>query len=195
LIGAASSATTKLRGAVHGSGGAEPVEPVAGLGPGVDRAGCHGVDADAGGAVLRGSGTGHRRDRGLGGAIRGAFGQADAPGHAADVDDAAGAAGCHAWRDDLSSFECALIGADATTRALIASKGHALRALPDDDRGIATTTIRAFAACDLNISRTARELYVHPNTVRYRLAQIARTTGHDPRTFAGLTELVCVLEV
>jgi DNA-binding PucR family transcriptional regulator len=36
---------------------------------------------------------------------------------------------------------------------------------------------------------------VHPNTIRYRLAQIAIRTGHDPRTFAGLAELVCILEL
>jgi DNA-binding PucR family transcriptional regulator len=37
-------------------------------------------------------------------------------------------------------------------------------------------------------------MHVHPNTVRYRLQQIAARTGFDPRTFAGLVELTCVLE-
>ena len=37
-------------------------------------------------------------------------------------------------------------------------------------------------------------MYVHPNTVRYRLARIAASTGHDPRTFSGFAELICVLE-
>jgi len=41
----------------------------------------------------------------------------------------------------------------------------------------------------LNIARDAQQLYVHPSTVRYRLARIADATGYDPRTFAGLTEL------
>jgi sugar diacid utilization regulator len=36
---------------------------------------------------------------------------------------------------------------------------------------------------------------VHPNTVRYRLQQIAAKTGHDPRTFSGLVDLLCILEV
>ena len=31
--------------------------------------------------------------------------------------------------------------------------------------------------------------------IRYRLQQIATKTGHDPRTFAGLVELLCVLEI
>ena len=37
-------------------------------------------------------------------------------------------------------------------------------------------------------------MHVHPNTVRYRLQQIATKTGYDPRTFAGLTDLICILE-
>ncbi|MCW3046511.1 MAG: hypothetical protein JWO74_795 [Solirubrobacterales bacterium] len=97
--------------------------------------------------------------------------------------------------DELSSLECALLGADATTRVLIASKSRPLLELPDDDRAVATTTIRAFATCDMNIARAAQQLYVHPNTVRYRLARIAEATGHDPRTFTGLADLVCMLEI
>jgi DNA-binding PucR family transcriptional regulator len=38
-------------------------------------------------------------------------------------------------------------------------------------------------------------MHLHPNTVRYRLERIATTTGHDPRTFAGLVELLCILEM
>jgi DNA-binding PucR family transcriptional regulator len=47
----------------------------------------------------------------------------------------------------------------------------------------------------MNIARAARQLHVHPNTVRYRLARIAEATGQDPRTFAGLADLVCMLEI
>jgi sugar diacid utilization regulator len=97
--------------------------------------------------------------------------------------------------DALSSLECALIGADAATRAVIASKGDGVRALPADDLAQTAATLRAFAAADLNVSRAAAALFVHPNTVRYRLARTAETTGHDPRTFAGLVELLCVLEL
>jgi hypothetical protein len=96
---------------------------------------------------------------------------------------------------ELSALESALIGADATTWRLIATKGRALEALPEADRAVARTTIRAFAAADMNIARAAGALYVHPNTVRYRLARIAETTGHDPRTFTGLADLICILEI
>jgi hypothetical protein len=96
---------------------------------------------------------------------------------------------------DLSSLECALIGATATTKAIIASKAHSLRALSDQDLATSIETIRAFADADLNVADAAQRLRVHPNTVRYRLQQIATKTGHDPSTFAGLVELVCIVEV
>jgi PucR-like helix-turn-helix protein/diguanylate cyclase with GGDEF domain len=97
--------------------------------------------------------------------------------------------------DELSALECALIGATATTKAIIASKGNNLRALPHDDRAAAVETIRAFSAADLNVAKAAEQMHLHPNTVRYRLQQIATKTGHDPRTFAGLVELLSILEI
>jgi hypothetical protein len=96
--------------------------------------------------------------------------------------------------DELSALECALIGATATTKAIIASKGNNLRALRDDDLAAAVETIRAFSTADLNVARAAERMHVHPNTVRYRLQQIATKTGYDPRTFAGLVDLMCILE-
>ncbi len=97
--------------------------------------------------------------------------------------------------DELSALECALIGATATTKAIIASKGNNLRALPHGDRAAAVETIRAFSAADLNVAKAAEQMHLHPNTVRYRLQQIATKTGHDPRTFAGLVELLSILEI
>jgi hypothetical protein len=96
---------------------------------------------------------------------------------------------------DLSALECALIGATATTKSLVASKGNDLRALSDDDRAAAVETIRAFSGADLNVAKAAERMHVHPNTVRYRLQQIATKTGHDPRTFTGLVDLLCILEM
>ena len=96
---------------------------------------------------------------------------------------------------DLSALECALIGATATTKAIVASKGNELRALGDAEHEAAVETIRAFAEADLNVAKAAEAMHVHPNTVRYRLQQIAAKTGHDPRTFSGLVDLLCVLEM
>jgi PucR-like helix-turn-helix protein/diguanylate cyclase with GGDEF domain len=96
--------------------------------------------------------------------------------------------------DELSALECAVIGATATTKSVIASKGVGLRALSPGDRAAAVETIRAFAAADLNVASAAQRMHVHPNTVRYRLQQIAARTGYDPRSFAGLVDLICILE-
>jgi len=97
--------------------------------------------------------------------------------------------------DDLSSLECALVGATASTKAIIASKGDNLRTLPGEDLAVAVETIRAFSKADLNVVRAAEQMHVHPNTVRYRLQQIATKSGHDPRTFRGLVDLICILEM
>ncbi len=96
--------------------------------------------------------------------------------------------------DELSALECARIGATATTKAIIASKGDKLRALPDEELAVAVETIRAFSAADLNVTKAAERMHVHPNTVRYRLQHIAAKTGYEPRTLAGLLELTCILE-
>jgi hypothetical protein len=96
---------------------------------------------------------------------------------------------------ELSALECALIGATATTKAIVASKGNELRALSDDERAAAAETIRAFSDADLNVAKAAERMHVHPNTVRYRLQQIATKTGLDPRTFTGLVDLICILEM
>ena len=44
-------------------------------------------------------------------------------------------------------------------------------------------TAECFIKCSLNISAAARELYMHRNTMMYRLDKIKRTTGLDIRVF------------
>jgi DNA-binding PucR family transcriptional regulator len=78
---------------------------------------------------------------------------------------------------------------------LVDAKGNNLRALPADDLTTAIETIRAYADADLNVANAAKRMHVHPNTVHYRLEEIATKTGHDARTFTGLVDLVCILEI
>jgi hypothetical protein len=97
--------------------------------------------------------------------------------------------------DALSAFESVLVGVSDTARAVLAARARELTALPGADRAMIEATVRALAASDLNVNRAAQRLDVHPNTVRYRQQRIAATTGHDPRTFAGLADLFCVVEL
>jgi sugar diacid utilization regulator len=44
------------------------------------------------------------------------------------------------------------------------------------------TTLRTYLAAGLNLTRTAKALFVHPNTVEYRLRRIREISGRDPRS-------------
>ena len=44
-------------------------------------------------------------------------------------------------------------------------------------------TIRVFLNCNLHIAETARRLYIHRNTLIYRLDKIYKLTGLDLRNF------------
>jgi hypothetical protein len=43
------------------------------------------------------------------------------------------------------------------------------------------TTLRTYLDAGLNLTRTARALFIHPNTVEYRLRRIRELSGRDPR--------------
>ncbi|WUH99799.1 helix-turn-helix domain-containing protein [Spirillospora sp. NBC_00431] len=50
-------------------------------------------------------------------------------------------------------------------------------------------TLRVYITCDMALQRTAEELLVHPNTVAYRLRQIATLTGRDMRRITDIGDL------
>ncbi len=69
----------------------------------------------------------------------------------------------------------------------LAGDGHARRHLVDEiylplrhARGTLIETIAAYFEHGASIEATARALFVHPNTVRYRLRQAAELTGFSP---------------
>jgi DNA-binding PucR family transcriptional regulator len=66
------------------------------------------------------------------------------------------------------------------------------RLLEEDEArgGPLVATLRAYADAGLNVAATAAALFVHPNTVHYRLRKVHAATGLDPRRFAGLVELL-----
>jgi sugar diacid utilization regulator len=60
---------------------------------------------------------------------------------------------------------------------------HTLRPLIDYDstrKGALIQTLRAYLRTRLNVTKSAAALYVHPNTVAYRLRRIKEVSGRDP---------------
>lgn len=51
-------------------------------------------------------------------------------------------------------------------------------------------TILVFAKNNMNVSKTAQELFFHCNTIRYHLEKVERVTGLNPFKFYDLVELV-----
>ncbi len=69
----------------------------------------------------------------------------------------------------------------------LAGDGHARRELAHDvfgplaaHSGDLITTLEAYWACGSSIEATARRLFIHANTVRYRLGRIEDITGYTP---------------
>jgi len=54
-------------------------------------------------------------------------------------------------------------------------------------------TLETLFACQLNVSDTARQLYLHRNTLLYRLDKLAEQTGLDPRQFSHAVLLQLLL--
>jgi sugar diacid utilization regulator len=87
---------------------------------------------------------------------------------------------------ELSPFEHLVASADRSTRSSIALESSPLTA---NGSGALMETLRAYLDSDLDVTATADALYVHPNTVRYRLRRVGELTGFDPQRFSGLVEL------
>src|SRR3954469_15339853 len=90
---------------------------------------------------------------------------------------------------ELSPFEHLVASADRPTRTSIA-----MEAVPLTENGNAglMETLRVYLDSELDVARTAEALYVHPNTVRYRLRRIGELTGLDPQRFSGQVELLTI---
>ena len=70
-----------------------------------------------------------------------------------------------------------ILAGDETARAAVVD--HVYRPL-EGSRGELVETLSSYFACGAGIEATSRALFVHANTVRYRLAQIADLTGLTP---------------
>ena len=72
--------------------------------------------------------------------------------------------------------ERALLGEQVARGALLT---RIIKPLREAGGGHLLETAAAFLDDGLGVEGTARALFVHPNTVRYRLAGIAKTVGYD----------------
>ncbi len=54
-------------------------------------------------------------------------------------------------------------------------------------------TVAVFLEEDASLVSTGRRLHLHPNTVAYRLARLADSTGLDVRTSAGTADALAAL--
>jgi hypothetical protein len=94
---------------------------------------------------------------------------------------------------EMSPFEYLIASADWRTRRTITDKGRLV--LEFDRDGSASDTVLAYIAANQSVNDAARRLFVHPNTVRYRLRRISEATGLDTRSFEDLIDLVTVIRV
>ncbi|MBN1529358.1 MAG: helix-turn-helix domain-containing protein [Thermoleophilaceae bacterium] len=92
--------------------------------------------------------------------------------------------------EELELFDVLTAGADDLVRRLVPAGTLALLEADERGAGALVATLCAYAECDLNVSRTAQLLIVHPNTVHYRLGRVAALSGRDPRRFADLVALL-----
>lgn len=95
----------------------------------------------------------------------------------------------------LPALQHLLTGATGTTRAQLLEKARVLSHLGAAALADLRATLLAFASADMNVTRAAAALLIHENTLRYRLRRIRERSGHNPQTFDGLLELICLLEV
>ena len=77
--------------------------------------------------------------------------------------------------------------AELLPERVLAGDGHARRHLVEEvfvpllqARGTLVETLSAFYGCGSSIEATGRALFVHANTVRYRLKQVTELTGFSP---------------
>lgn len=73
------------------------------------------------------------------------------------------------------------------------SKRFSGRTFKDGNNQVRSQTLKFFFANDLNIQKAADALYVHRNTLIYRLNKFTKDTGYDPRKFDDALNLQVAL--
>ena len=82
-----------------------------------------------------------------------------------------------------------------TARRLIPAAADHFIVEDSTQGGALIATLRAYAAADLNVKRTAKQLHIHVNTAHYRLAKIEERTGVDLRHVGDVVELLIAAQL
>ena len=53
----------------------------------------------------------------------------------------------------------------------------------DEQRELSLQTLKTYYQNDMNVQKTAQELFIHRNTLNIRLNRIRELTGYAPQTF------------
>ena len=93
-----------------------------------------------------------------------------------------------AWFDALDlEILLGTLPTDARERYL----SRTVSSLSADDRAL----LRAYFDADMSLKQTAEALYLHKNTLQYRLDRVARETGYNPRSFTDAARLYLALKL
>jgi hypothetical protein len=95
----------------------------------------------------------------------------------------------------MSAFDYLMRQSSATARRLIPAGVDRFITEDAAQGGMLVTTLRAYAAADLNVKRSAEQLHIHVNTAHYRLAKIEERTGVDLRHVGDVVELLIAAEL
>jgi DNA-directed RNA polymerase specialized sigma24 family protein len=108
-------------------------------------------------------------------------------------------AGAPRGSGDVTVFDQALVAVVAASAPdVLAEVAQAvlgsLNRLPDEEREVLVGTLRTWLACGGSTEATAKALFCHPNTVRYRLNRVTEHTGRSLTDPQAVTELSLALQ-
>jgi PucR C-terminal helix-turn-helix domain/GGDEF-like domain len=95
----------------------------------------------------------------------------------------------------LRAFESLTLFGHETASRLVSPEIRRFVEEDVDGGGLLTTTLLEYVAADLNATVAAERLYVHVNTVRYRLKKIAERTGCDLRRLSEVLDLLIAVHI
>ncbi len=107
----------------------------------------------------------------------------------------ASATGAFVALADASLYESLLALAGPSVQRHLPPWARDLAAQGAPERNDLIQTLLAYLAANMSIEQSARALFVHPNTVRYRLRRLSRLTGLDVSSFYDLVELITTVRL